>query len=67
MGEINEREKELNAARDRLIEQDEEMRQVSVVREKLTIERDYLLNEIKALNGKMQTLQVKFNDQARLL
>ena len=62
MGEINEREKELNAARDRLIEQDEEMRQVSVVREKLTIERDYLLNEIKALNGKMQNLQVKFND-----
>ena len=67
MGEINEREAELNAARDRLIEQDEEMRQISVSREKLTIEKDYLMNELKKLNDKMHALQVKYNDQARLL
>jgi hypothetical protein len=42
MGEINERESELNAARDKLIEQEEEMRLISVDREKLTLERDYL-------------------------
>jgi hypothetical protein len=49
MGEINERQAELNAARDKLLEQDEEMRQLSVMREKITIERDYLRNELKAV------------------
>lgn len=67
MGEINEREQELNAARDKLIEQEEEMRLTSVQREKLTIERDYLMNELRTLNGKMHDLQGKYNDQARLL
>ena len=67
MGEINEREQELNAARDKLIEQEEEMRQTSVTREKLTIERDYLLGELKVMNARMQDLQMKYNDQARLL
>ena len=67
MGEINEREQELNAARDKLIEQEEEMRQTSVIREKLTIERDYLLGELKTMNARMQDLQIKYNDQARLL
>ena len=67
MGEINEREQELNAARDKLIEQEEEMRQTSVTREKLTIERDYLLGELKVMNARMQDLQIKYNDQARLL
>lgn len=32
MGEINERENELNAARDKLIEQEEEMRTISVTK-----------------------------------
>ena len=67
MGEINEREQELNAARDKLIEQEEEVRQISVQREKLTIERDFLMSELKTANMKMQDLQTKFNDQARLL
>ena len=67
MGEINEREAELNAAREKLIEQEEEMRQTSVTREKLTIERDYLLGELKAMNAKMNGIQMKYNDQARLL
>jgi hypothetical protein len=53
MGEINERESELNAARDKLIEQDEEMRQISVNREKLTLERDYLMNELRTLTQNM--------------
>ena len=43
------------------------MRQTSVTREKLTIERDYLMGELKTLNGKMHDLQGKYNDQARLL
>lgn len=67
MGEINEREAELNAARDRLLEQDEEMREISVQREKIAIERDYLTNELKVMTQRMQDLQVKYNDQARLL
>ena len=56
MGEINEREQELTAARDKLIEQEEEMRQSSVNQQKITLERDYLLTELKTLNTKMQDL-----------
>ena len=67
MGEINEREAELNAARDKLLEQDEEMREVSVAREKISLERDYLLNELRVMTQRMNDLQVKYNDQARLL
>ena len=62
MGEINEREQELTAARDKLIEQEEEMRQSSVNQQKITLERDYLLTELKTLNTKMQDLQTKYND-----
>lgn len=62
MGEINEREAELNAARDKLLEQDEEMREVAVAREKISLERDYLLNELKVVTSRMQDLQVKYND-----
>jgi len=62
MGEINERESELNAARDKLIEQDEEMRQISVYREKLTLERDYLMNELRTMTQNMDDLQSKYND-----
>ena len=67
MGEINEREQELNAARDKLLEQEEEMRQISIQREKLTLERDYLVGELKTMQKRMDDLQVKFHDQARLL
>ena len=67
MGEINEREQELTAARDKLIDQEEEMRQSSVNQQKITLERDYLLQELKTLNTRVQELQTKYNDQARLL
>lgn len=43
------------------------MRQISVQREKITIERDYLMGELKAMKTKMQELTTKYNDQARLL
>jgi len=62
MGEINEREAELNAARDKLLEQDEEMREISITREKITLERDYLLNELKVMTQRMSDLQIKYND-----
>lgn len=53
MGEINEREQELTAARDKLIDQEEEMRQSSVNQQKITLERDYLLQELKTLNTRV--------------
>lgn len=67
MGEINERESELNAARDRLIEQEEEMRTISVTKQKLSHERDFLVQELKVLTKRFEDLQAKYNDQARLL
>ena len=42
MGEINERESELRAARDEVIEQEEQNRQLSVGVEKIKNERDFL-------------------------
>lgn len=67
MGEINERESELNAARDRLLEQEEEMRTISVTKQKLSNEKDFLMNELKEMTKRFDDLQVKYNDQARLL
>ena len=46
----------MNAARDKLLEQEEEMRGISIQREKLTLERDYLLNELKVLTKRMDDL-----------
>ena len=43
------------------------MRELSVQREKVTLERDYLLNELKVMTMRINDLQVKYNDQARLL
>jgi hypothetical protein len=63
MGEINEREAELNAARNKLIDQEEEVRNMSVTKEKLTLERDYLVAELKTLDRTMKELKVKFDDQ----
>lgn len=67
MGEINERESEMLAARNKLIDQEEEMRNMSVAKEKLTLERDYLVHELKTLDQRFKDMQTKFNDQARLL
>ena len=50
MGEINERESEMLAARNKLIDQEEEMRNMSVAKEKLTLERDYLVQELKTMD-----------------
>ena len=62
MGEINERESELNAARNKLIDQEEEVRNMSVMKEKLVLERDYLVNELKTMERAMKDLKIKFDD-----
>ena len=67
MGQINEREGELNAARDKLIEQEEELRNMTVTKEKLAHERDYLLKELKVRDKRNQELELKMDDMARLL
>lgn len=67
MGQINEREGELNAARDKLIEQEEDLRNMTVTKEKLAHERDYLLKELKVRDKRNQELEVKMADMQRLL
>ena len=67
MGEINERESEIRAARDKLIEYEEETRTLSINAEKLRNERDFLMVELKNLQMAYDALNVKFNDQGRLL
>ena len=62
MGEINERETELNAARNKLIEQEEEVRNMSVMKEKLVLERDYLSKELQTMDRSMRDLRIKFDD-----
>lgn len=67
LGEINERETELRAARDKLLEMEEGERQTSVNQEKIKHERDYLMKELRDQQQAFNDLQVKFSDQARLL
>ena len=57
----------MNAARDKLIEQEEEVRTISVTKQKLSHERDFLMNELKVMTKRFEDLQIKHNDQARLL
>ena len=40
---------------------------MSVAKEKLQLERDFLVKELNTMNQTMKELQIKFNDQARLL
>ena len=67
MGEINERESELRAARDEIIEREEENRILSVGVEKIKNERDFLIQELKTLQLVHQDLKVKYDDKSRLL
>lgn len=48
MSEIKDREFELTAARDKLIEQEEENRTLAVKAEKLTTERDFLVADLRS-------------------
>lgn len=67
MGEINERQTELNQARVRLLEQEEVMRVKEVQAKQLTNERDFLHAELKKLDQAFKDLQKKMEDQTRLL
>jgi len=67
MSEINERESELRAARDKLIEQEEENRTLSVGQEKLKNEKEFLLEELGKMTQLYQDLKIKFDDKSRLL
>ena len=40
---------------------------MSVTKEKLTLERDYLVGELKTLDKAMKDLKIKFDDQQRHL
>ena len=48
MEEINEREHELKMIREKLVEQDEEMKELSLSKEKFRIEREFLIAELKS-------------------
>ena len=67
MQEINEREGELRAARDKLIEQEEENRTLSVGSEKLKNENTFLVTELRKLTQQYEDLKIKLNDKSRLL
>jgi len=56
LGQINERESELNAVRTRLLEQEDEMKNLSITREKFRIEREFLINELKGMERAMKDL-----------
>jgi L-lysine 2,3-aminomutase len=47
MGEIMQKDKEIQKIRLQLLDQEEEMRQLSITREKFIRERNHLLNEMK--------------------
>ena len=67
LDQINARETELRTARDKLLDMEEEQRQMSVNHSKLKSEKDYLVTEMASQQKSFDELQAKFNDQARLL
>ena len=40
---------------------------MSVMKEKLVLERDYLVKELQTMDRNMKDLRIKYDDQARLL
>jgi predicted nuclease with TOPRIM domain len=67
MGELKERQDELNAARMKIIDQEELMRLRDSQTKQLISERDYLHSELKKLDGAFKDLSKKFEEQTRLL
>jgi len=47
MSEINDKESEVNNMRDKMLDCEEDMKSLTLTREKFRIERDYLMNELK--------------------
>lgn len=62
MGELKERQDELNAARMKIIDQEEMMRLRDNQTKHLVSERDYLQSELKKLDIAFKDLSRKFED-----
>jgi hypothetical protein len=56
MGEIMQKDKEIQKIRLQLLDQEEEMRQLSITREKFIRERNHLLNEMKTQEEELRDL-----------
>lgn len=56
MGEIMQKDKEIQKVRLQLLDQEEEMRQLSITREKFIRERNHLLTEMKSQEEELNTL-----------
>lgn len=67
MSEITEKENEVNVMRDKMLDCEEDMKGLTLTREKFRIERDYLMTELKTMEKSFKELQLKFDDQTRLL
>jgi len=67
MTEINDKENEVNHMRDKMMDCEEDMKSLTLTREKFRLERDYLMGELKGSEKQFKDLKQKFDDQTRLL
>eukprot|EP00352_Strombidinopsis_acuminata_P006875 CAMPEP_0176367944 /NCGR_PEP_ID=MMETSP0126-20121128/22245_1 /TAXON_ID=141414 ORGANISM="Strombidinopsis acuminatum, Strain SPMC142" /NCGR_SAMPLE_ID=MMETSP0126 /ASSEMBLY_ACC=CAM_ASM_000229 /LENGTH=183 /DNA_ID=CAMNT_0017725989 /DNA_START=18 /DNA_END=572 /DNA_ORIENTATION=- len=60
LGDLNDRAEELKNVKNKLIDQDEEMKSLSLTREKFRIERDFATEKLKDTENQLKALQAKY-------
>ena len=60
--EINQRESDLGKVKEQLADQEEEMKNLSITREKFRLERDYLHSELTTMETAFKDLKQKYDD-----
>ena len=67
LGEIQGKEKELQAARLKVVDQEEEMRNLALTKQKFSAEREHLLMEMSKQEQELKEMRSTFNGQLRLI
>lgn len=62
MTEINDKENEVNQMRDKMMDCEEDMKSLTLGKEKFRLERDYLMTELKNQEKQFKELKQKFDD-----
>lgn len=60
MGDINKHINEVKNVKNKLLDQDEEMKSLTLTREKFRIERDFATEKLKDTENQLKALQIKF-------
>jgi predicted nucleic acid-binding Zn-ribbon protein len=67
LGEIQGKEKELQAARLKVVDQEEEMRKLALTKQKFQAEREHLLAEMSKQEVELREMRSTYDGQLRLI